>query len=77
MRRARHILERVGLVLAVVAIAVLCLSSGMLAAIVGIVTAVVVAADMIWKRDRDGDPPPSASDKLDVDLTRRSNDRRP
>jgi hypothetical protein len=71
MTHARHILSRVGLVLAVAVIAVLCLSSGLLAAIVGIVTAVVVAIDMIWSRDRNDGPPPAGGDKLSVDLSRR------
>lgn len=73
MRRTRHtrILQRVALVVAVAALAILCLSSGVLAAIVGIGTAVVVAIDMLVSRDRDEPPSASSSDKLSVDLTRR------
>jgi hypothetical protein len=71
--RKRRILHRAGLVACVGLVAVLCLSSSLLAAIVGAVTVVVVALDMIALGRKSvatlgSDPTP---DKLTVDLTRR------
>lgn len=71
----RRILQRVGLVIAIGGIAILCISSATLAAIVGIMIAVLVAIDMIAfarlapprpDRARDDDPR-----TLNVDLSRR------
>jgi len=73
----RLLLQRVGLALAVAGIAVLCLSSAWLAAAVGIVTAAVVAVDMLaFSRPPRRAPtrPPSAEptpDRISVDLSRR------
>jgi len=73
----RLLLQRVGLALAVGGIAVLCLSSAWLAAAVGVVTAGVVAVDMIAFSRPARRPPtdPQAAeptpDRISVDLSRR------
>ena len=64
----RRLLQRVGLVIAIAAVAIVCLSSAMSAAVVGIVTAVIVAIDMIaFTRT----PPATEAPKINVDLSRR------
>ena len=60
-----------GFVMAVGTVAVLCLSSATLAAIVGVVTAAVVAIDMLALAPRRRGPPSARRDKLSVDLSRR------
>jgi hypothetical protein len=66
----RRLIERVALVLAVAGIAVLCLSSAYLAAIVGAITAVLVTVDMIAFRPI-ATQPPTEPDSISVDLSRR------
>ena len=70
----RLVLQRVGLVMAIGALVILCLSSAMLAAVVGVMTAAIVAVDMLALAPRraarlrlDHHTP----DKLSVDLSRR------
>jgi hypothetical protein len=71
--RKRRILHRVGLVGSVGLVAVLCLSSSMLAAIVGAATVLVVTLDMIALGRKPAPPFGSdpTPDKLTVDLSRR------
>jgi hypothetical protein len=68
--RNRH-LQRIGLLVAVVGIAILCLSSAWLAAAVGIATVAVVALDMLFTRSRSEPRERARPDKLSVDLSRR------
>jgi hypothetical protein len=73
----RLLLQRVALVLAVAAVAVLCLSSAYLAGAIGLLTAAVVAVDMIAfakPHRRHPTEPPLADptpEKISVDLNRR------
>ena len=71
----RRFFQRVGFVVAVVVIALLCLSSVTLAAVIGVVTAAVVALDMFVLAPAKRARPPADRDvtpeKLSVDLTRR------
>ena len=70
----RRFLQRAGLVIAVAVIAILCLSSAWLAAAVGVITAAIVAIDMIAfaKPARKPEPPAEdAPDRISVDLSRR------
>ena len=72
----RRILQRLAIALAVVGVAILCLSSAYLAGAIGLLTAAVVAVDMIAFA-RPAQPPtepPLAEptpEKLSVDLSRR------
>ena len=68
----RRLLQRVGFVMAVGAIAVLCLSSATLAAVIGIAIAAVVAVDMLAVAPRRRPPADhDTPEKLSVDLSRR------
>ncbi|MDQ3335298.1 MAG: hypothetical protein M4D80_09050 [Myxococcota bacterium] len=72
----RLLLQRVGLVVAVAVVAVLCLSSPYLAGAIGLLTAAVVAVDMIAfsKPPRAEVDPPIADptpERISVDLNRR------
>lgn len=67
----RLALRRTALVIAIAGIALLCLSSGWLAAAVGLLTAVVVIIDtLVFSRTPDA-PPANKPRRLNVDLTRR------
>ncbi len=68
----RFVLHRAALVIAIAGIAVLCLSSGWLAAAIGILTAVVVLVDSLaFARPAAKAPPANKPRRLNVDLTRR------
>ena len=69
----RLLVQRAALVLAVAAVAILCLSSAYLAAAIGIVTALVVAIDsVVFGRPPRPPPPPDPDpDRINVDLSRR------
>jgi len=71
----RRLLQRVGLVIAVAAVAILCLSSAWLAAAIGVITAAIVAVDMIAfsrpPRAKPEEPDESGPDRISVDLSRR------
>lgn len=67
----RRILERIGLVVAIGGVAMLCMSSTLLAAIVGAMTAAIVAIDMLAIAPRSPPEQRSEPDRLSVDLTRR------
>jgi hypothetical protein len=67
----RFVLRRAALVAAIAGIAILCLSSGWLAAAVGILTAVVVIIDMVVFARPPEAPPANKPRRLSVDLTRR------
>jgi hypothetical protein len=65
-----RLLHRLGLGLAICAVAVLCMSSVTLAGVIGGVIALIVAIDMI-AFSRSPPPPSKRRDKLNVDLTHR------
>ena len=68
----RFVLRRAALVLAIAGIAILCLSSGWLAAAIGLLTAVVVLVDtLVFSRPEPDAPPANKPRRLNVDLTRR------
>jgi len=68
----RLLLQRVGLVIAVAGIAVLCVSSAWLAAAVGIITAAIVAVDMLaFSRPARKPAPDDTPESISVDLSRR------
>ena len=70
----RRILQRLALVVATALVALLCLSSAWHAVLVGALTAVVVAYDMLAHPPRGDDAPAAPRDEpdhLSVDLTRR------
>ena len=75
MSPARQLLYRLAFAVAVAGVAVICLSSVLVAAIIGVITTVIVAVDMFaFSRStpmpRPGSEPPDP-DKLNVDLSRR------
>jgi hypothetical protein len=75
MSRTRQLLFRLAFALAVAGVAVICLSSVLLAAVTGVVTTLIVAVDMFaFSRStpmpRPGSEPPDP-EKLSVDLSRR------
>jgi hypothetical protein len=67
--------QRVGLALAVAVVAVLCLSSPYLAGAIGLLTAAIVAVDMIaFSKPRlpaEPEPAHATPEKISVDLNRR------
>ena len=68
----RRLIQRAGFVIAVGALAVLCLSSAMLAAVVGVVIAAIVAVDMLVLAPRRRPPADlDTPERLSVDLSRR------
>ena len=67
----RLLLHRIAFAVAIVGIAVLCLSSGWLAAVVGLVTALVVVVDTLVFRRPVPEKPDNKPRRLSVDLTRR------
>ena len=68
----RFVLHRAALVLAIAGIAILCLSSGWLAAAGGVLTAVVVLVDtLVFARPAPEAQPTNKPRRLNVDLTRR------
>ena len=67
---ARQGLLRITLAILVGAVAVLCLSSPLFAAIVGMLTIAVVTIDIVAQRGREA-PPSDPPDRITVDLSRR------